>query len=277
MIILGNPSQRGNMNSIEKQMVDILRQCKNFGAISVKAEFEAEGTRMDELLRLVDVARSAGMKLTVKIGGCEAIRDILEAKQVGVDFIVAPMVETPYALSKYAGAIRIAFRDDERQNTKFLFNIETITAFNNLLELASEAKKGKIDGIVFGRVDYSGSLGLRREAIESQEITGNIIEVARIAKEYSLDLVVGGAISADAIPQLKQIDQVYLTRFETRKIVFNSSALSNQKIDEALLHAVHFELLWLMNKRNYYAHIAEEDDKRIEMLESRWKVLNQNS
>ena len=43
------------MNSIEKQMAEILTQCKAHGAVSVKAEFEAEGTRMDELLRLVDV------------------------------------------------------------------------------------------------------------------------------------------------------------------------------------------------------------------------------
>lgn len=265
------------MNSLEKQMVEVLSRCKLHGAVSVKAEFEAEGTRMDELLRLVDVARAAGLKMTVKIGGCEAIRDLLEAKQVGVDYIVAPMVETPYALSKFVGAIKIAFQDDERAHTDFLFNLETITAFNNLNEMIKVAVEGRIEGIVFGRVDFSGSLGVGRAGIESDEVTNKVIVTAAAARKAGLDLVVGGAVSSDALPQLKRINAEYLTRFETRKVVFAASSLISDQVDQALLNAVHFELLWLLNKRSYYAHITAEDNKRIEMLESRWQILGKNS
>ena len=265
------------MNALERQMVDVLVKCRNSGAVSVKAEFEAEGTRMDELLRLVDVSRAANLKLTVKIGGCEAIRDLLEAKQVGVDYIVAPMVETPYALSKFIGAIKIAFNDEERERTQFLFNLETITAYNNLDKMISVARDGAINGIVFGRVDFSGSMGLGRNGIETDEVTDKVIETAHAAKSAGLDLVVGGAVSSDALPQLLRINNAYLTRLETRKVVFSSKSLLSEQIKDALLNAVHFELLWLLNKRNYYAQITAEDNKRIEMLESRWKILDKKS
>ena len=70
------------------------------------------------------------------------------------------------------------------------------------------------------------------------------------------------------------ITNYHLNRFETRKIVFNAEACDTEDIEEGLLRAVEFELLWLKNKKNHYSVIEKEDDQRIKMLDSRWKLLN---
>jgi hypothetical protein len=263
------------MNTHERKMLDILKQGKEeHGVVATKAEFEAEGTRTDELLRLLEMAHKADVGMALKVGGCEAIRDMLEARQFGVNYIIAPMVETPYALSKYIAAKDKVFAPEEREDVKFLFNVETIAAYRCIDELVPIAA-GDLgcDGIVFGRVDFSGSLGIGREGIETSRVTEAGEDIAARCRDAGLEFVVGGAVSIDALPNLKRFHEVYLDRFETRKVIFHSSALDSPNLEEALRQAVHFELLWLLNKREYYGLMYQEDQKRIEMLETRWKVL----
>ena len=263
------------MNLREKQMLDSLKKIKQeSGALAVKAEFEAEGTRIDELLRLIEIARKADMDVALKIGGCEAIRDLIESKQLGVEYIIAPMVETPYALSKFIDAKNKIYDPNEQEDTDFLFNVETITAFNHIEEMTKLASsESGLDGLVFGRVDFCGSMGWDRSDINTDKVTDYCVKASQYCLESGLDMVVGGAVSIDALSTLKRIKKTNLKRFETRKVIFDGDGINSPSIESGLLEAVKFEMLWLMNKRDYYSMIMREDDVRIAMLEARWKVL----
>jgi len=266
------------MNTYERKMLDILNKLRSeHGAVGVKAEFEAEGTRVDELLRLLDISRRSGLNVGLKIGGCEAVRDLIEAKQFGVDYIIAPMVESTYALQKFIDAKNKVFQKDEIRDVSFLVNIETALSAGSVAEMTKIAAQDcGIQGFVYGRVDYVGSLGMSREDVETVQVTNTGIEIAKNCSASKLDLVVGGAISINSVQSLRAIKNICLTRFETRKIIFQAQAVDMLRIDEALLEAVHFELLWLLNKRDYYKVITNEDEKRIEMLDARWKILGKN-
>lgn len=258
------------MNKYEKRMLAILEQGKaNHQILAVKAEFEAEGTRVDELLRLLEIARRAGVKVAIKIGGCEAVRDLIECRLYGADYIIAPMIETPYALTKYIAAKDKVYPRDEQDEVSFLFNVETRETFDHLDAMAKVAREGRV-GMVFGRVDFAGSMGHGRDFVNSDEMRGYVARVGEVCRDNDFELVVGGGVSPDSIPLLADILTTRLDRFETRKVIFDGRVVENPVMARAGMElAIEFELLWLKNKRDYYQTIASEDEARIAMMEKR--------
>lgn len=258
------------MNPQERKMVQLLVDLKNnHNVVGVKAEFEAEGTRLDEAMRLKDVSAAAGLGLTIKIGGCEALKDMLDAMSLGAQRIVAPMIETPYALFKFLKAARTVYKH-MLGHVDFLINIETHTAVKNFDEFLQVPDIQYLKGVVIGRVDMVGSLGMSRDSINQQEILDISLEIAAKAKQRGLEVVVGGGVSIDSIPFFRAFPQGHLDRFETRKIIFGCpAALENE--EAAFLKAVEFEIMWLKNKKAHYGAIADEDNDRITMMEARYK------
>ncbi len=262
------------MNKLEKKMVEVLKDLReNHHVIGIKAEFEAEGTRMEEALRLKEVITKAGLDLTIKIGGCEALKDMYDCRSIGVTRIVAPMIESAYALKKYLAATKLVFPADEREEVSFLINIETIDGFNSFDKMLELKEIGDLDGIVLGRVDMTGSLGLTRDDINSDKIFEMAKALLVKAKAKGMECVIGGGVSAASLPFFKKLPGGILDRYETRKIIFKCPEALNDKADKGILKAVGFELMWLKNKRDFYGMIFEEDKHRIEMLQSRYDKL----
>jgi len=253
------------MNQLEYEMIEVLKKLKDYGCVGLKAEYEAEGSRQVELMRLKDIADAVNLPLIIKIGGVEAITDIYEALSIGAKGIVAPMAETPYAVSKFLNAIEKYIPDDNRKDIEFAINIETITAYYKLDSILSLKNILLLQRITVGRVDFTGSLGLGRDNIERPTMNKHCVDIFKKAREVGLNTTLGGAISTQTLPFINSLlSNRMIDRYETRKVIFTDTAT-----EDKLLKAVEFELLWLKSKRRYYHRIKEEDEKRIQMLEGR--------
>lgn len=259
------------MNLMEKQMVELLVEMKdNYNVAGVKAEFETEGIRIEEAMRLKEISLKAGLDLSLKIGGCGAIKDMFDAINLGVERVIAPMIETAYALKKYVHALNIAFGNREKNEVQFIINIETITAFKNIDEILSLPEIKAINGIIIGRGDLCDSMGLTRAAVNSDRILDISLQIAEKAKSAGLKVAVGGSVHFDSLPFFKAFPERYIDYFETRKIIFSCPAALNNPA-AAFLKATEFELMWLKNKKNYYGVIHREDDARLQMMEERYR------
>lgn len=257
------------MNNTEKKMLDILKSLKEeFGIVAVKAEFEAEGTRTDELVMLNEIIYRADMKLYVKIGGCEAVRDLDQCRYLGASGIMAPMIESPFAMKKFKEAAKKVY-GDAWKDIEWIINAETITCHNNLDLILDEAKDF-LSTVSIGRVDLSASMGLSRAEINSDRVFDVTSDIANKCRERGYRVNFGGGISFDAIPFIQKLFPLN-QRFETRKIVFKASN-DEEFLKNGILKAMQFETLYLQNKCEFYNRMANEDKARLKMMEERLEI-----
>ncbi len=259
------------MNDLELKMVDILKELKDgYGAIGIRAEFEAEGTKLEELLRLKEISMKAGVGLILKIGGCESVRDMLEARVVGVDSLVAPMVETAYALRKYLQAVKKVFPAEELKDLEIITNIETKTACNNLEAMLAIPEIDLLKGIDIERVDLCFSLGKDEKGINDDDVSEIATKTMKTAKKKNLMCTIGGGVSAHSIPYFKSLSAGTLDRYETRKVCFDASKALMKDPGKSILKALGLELLWLKNKTSFYSGIRRADQERMDHIEERY-------
>ncbi|GAH00907.1 unnamed protein product [marine sediment metagenome] len=155
-----------------------------------------------------------------------------------------------------------------------MINVETLQAAQNFDDMLKIPETKILNGIVVGRVDLVGSMGLDRRSVNSEKVFNITQNLSKKAKQQKMTCVVGGAISVDSLPFLRALSEGLLDRYETRKICFLCPGALGKDAEKGIQKAVGFELLWLQNKQNYYKAISEEDDERISMLGERCQKLS---
>lgn len=258
------------MNARETKCVDILKDLiENEGVIGIKTSFEDEGALFTETIRLKEICNQAKTKLTLKIGGPEAIRDIKESSTIGVKGIVAPMVESTFALTKFIKSAKTNLLPEVYSSLHLNINIETKNAVNNFDEIYNNVLIKELNGITVGRVDLVSSMDKDRSYVDSDEVYNMTKKVFIKAKEAGLKACLGGAVSMNSYTFLKKLySEGLLDKFETRYVIYDPS-ISLKNLSRALSKGQIFEYEWLLAKKEYYSSLAFQDNKRIEMIQER--------
>ena len=137
-----------------KKFINNLKELKKHNVVAIKQSLEDEGASFEEIKIMRKITRKAGLQHNIKVGGCEAKTDIFFCEKIGVNGIVAPMVETSYGLRKFIQILT----DNKKQN--LYVNIESINAFKNISKILKSKDFKKLTGLVIGRSDLAGSLNL---------------------------------------------------------------------------------------------------------------------
>lgn len=250
-----------------EKLQKILLQLKDLGCSGIKISYEDEGALLNEMMSMRYLTATVGLKLSIKIGGCEAKRDIVDCIDINSDSIVAPMIESVFALKKFFTSLKQYGYNKEKG-----FNLETINAYKCLDELSTEFSN--LDFVTVGRVDFVGSLNEDRGFVNTDEMFEMVSAVFKKAREQGTKCYLGGAISIDSKDFIgKLIDAKLLDKFETRYIMFDIHKLKFDKFDHLLNLANVFEVEWLKFINAKYSLLANKDIDRIKMIEER---INQN-
>ena len=240
--------------------------------IAIKAEFEAEGTRIEELIILSELCCNKNIDLTLKVGGPSAQRDFYEAFQLGAKNILIPMVESEYSLlssfETYSKFLSI-FKDLNTAPNLFI-NIESNLSFKNLDKIIDTILKEKLplSTIVIGRSDLSESLKIKD--VNSKKV----LNISEQILEYKnlFNITLGGNLTSESFNFINYLNLKGLHSFESRKCTFKSKIpMSYEEFNKTISLGLEFELAWLKYKKAFYTNRSNLDNNRIKIIEARLK------
>jgi 4-hydroxy-2-oxoheptanedioate aldolase len=237
---------------------------KSYGIIGMKQSFEDEGVLLNDVVAFKRVTEVCGLQSYVKIGGCEAKSDLYNCIRMGINGIIAPMVETPFALSKFTDMV-----EPYSNRADAYIVIESKTAYDNIDAILKDGE-GKLKGIIVGRSDFSKSYNLNKSEVDSNFIYDKVEDILTKAKKYNYLTTLGGSVSTRSTNFIKDMyNKNLLNKIETRNVVIELSKNNITNIDSVIQKALDFEIEWLHYKLSISSKLSAEYSERIGLLKNR--------
>lgn len=246
-------------------MDKLYEKLKNFTSdnlVGIKQSFEDEGALLEDIKTIRKLTKLNNLKLSVKIGGCEAKSDIHECRYMEVDGIVAPMIETEFALQKFIESV------SHISDIKFYVNIESKTAYENIDKILDSPSAKMLSGVVVGRSDFVKSYGHDKSFVNSDFIFEKTYEIMKKAKSYGLETLMGGNLSPKSVEFISKLKNENLIDYvETRNVIIKVDDIS--KLNNSITSAIEFETIWLDYKSKKYKEISDSYYSRSQTLKER--------
>tara|TARA_Y100000389_G_C17440830_1_gene508451 strand:- start:969 stop:1712 length:744 start_codon:yes stop_codon:yes gene_type:complete len=246
-------------------MNKLYEKLKNFTSdnlVGIKQSFEDEGALLEDIKTIRKLTKLNNLKLSVKIGGCEAKSDIHECRYMEVDGIVAPMIETEFALQKFIESV------SHISDIKFYVNIESKTAYENIDKILDSPSAKMLSGVVVGRSDFVKSYGHDKSFVNSDFIFEKTYEIMKKAKSYGLETLMGGNLSPKSVEFISKLKNENLIDYvETRNVIIKVDDIS--KLNNSITSAIEFETIWLDYKSKKYKEISDSYYSRSQTLKER--------
>ena len=242
----------------------LIRLNKDCNVIGIKQSFEDEGAILSDVITMRRITELSGLKMYVKIGGCEAITDINNCVSNSIDAIIAPMVETEYAFKKFVTAVR------NIKKTDFYFLCETKTAYDNIDSILSTDEAKSLTGVILGRSDFTKSYNLDKSHVDSDIIGEKVRDVFKKSKKMNLITTMGGNISVNSKDLIQSLySERLLDKIETRNVVVELNDDNVNNLEKTISTILEYEIEWLKFKAENYHSISKSYLERIETLQSR--------
>lgn len=252
---------------LENEVINDLIQKRLIG---IKTSFEDEGADFVDVLFLKTFCDRNNIPLTLKISGGEAIRDIKDANKLQIQKLVAPMLESKFALEKFVQSCKKYYDVD---NNSIAINVESKTCYDNFDEIINSKYINDLSSITVGRGDLVQSFNQDRyDGAVDSEFTLNLSRnIFTKCREKKLGCTLGGSMTASSENFVRTlIEEDLLDKFETRNVMYSKDALFYYSFSELINSALKFELEYLKGKREYYNNLYLQDLSRIEKLSKKY-------
>jgi 4-hydroxy-2-oxoheptanedioate aldolase len=256
------------MIELEKKLFDqIIFLKEEFGLQAIKAEFETEGSSFRDLMRLRRITDKVNVPLYLKIGGVEALRDIKDSLELGVDGLIAPMVESRFGLKKFIDAVNSIYKNKKVHRS---INIETENAVANLESIFEECVNSGLDNVTIGRTDLSSSYFNTQITADSDFVFNLLVELGNKIASTGMTMTLGGSLRKQSIEQFnKRADRWHglIRYFETRKVILPTEIMLENK--KSITEAHRFEEIYILAKKEIGDLFMESENARLDELKRR--------